>query len=151
MYFPKTISVVYAASPGDWGNVRVVRERSDRIVAEMRRKGLDVRYLLFDDEGHSIRKWHNRLELGRATEAFLATPEWPSMRVTISGERQHRRHRVKKTIDLAARGMGPIRCIGLVLHRLEPSQRGYARSGRRHLLSTRVYSGHRRAVAPTPE
>ena len=53
-------------------DVRVVREHSDRIVEAMEKKGLDVDYIVFDDEGHSIRKWKNRMTLARAMETFLA-------------------------------------------------------------------------------
>ena len=53
-------------------DVRVVRQHSDRIVETMRAKGLDVEYIVFEDEGHSIRRWRNRVELARAMERFLA-------------------------------------------------------------------------------
>jgi dipeptidyl aminopeptidase/acylaminoacyl peptidase len=53
-------------------DVRVVREHSDRIVEVARKKGLDVEYLVFDDEGHAIRKWRNKMTLARAIERFLA-------------------------------------------------------------------------------
>jgi len=53
-------------------DVRVVREHSDRVVAAAREKGLDVDYIVFDDEGHAIRKWENRMTLARAMERFLA-------------------------------------------------------------------------------
>ncbi|MEM7171345.1 MAG: S9 family peptidase, partial [Pseudomonadota bacterium] len=53
-------------------DVRVVREHSDRIVAAMEEKGLEVEYIVFDDEGHSIRNWKNRMTLARAMERFLA-------------------------------------------------------------------------------
>lgn len=53
-------------------DVRVVREHSDRIVAAVEKKGLDVEYIVFDDEGHAIRKWKNRMTLARAIDQFLA-------------------------------------------------------------------------------
>ena len=53
-------------------DVRVVREHSDRIVAAVKDKGLDVDYIVFEDEGHAIRKWKNRITLAKAVEAFLA-------------------------------------------------------------------------------
>ena len=52
-------------------DVRVVREHSDRIVAAVKEKGLDVEYIVFDDEGHAIRNSKNRITLARAIEAFL--------------------------------------------------------------------------------
>lgn len=63
----KPLLVVHGAN-----DVRVVREHSDRIVAAARQKGLDVKYIVFDDEGHGITKWKNRMSLARAIEAFLA-------------------------------------------------------------------------------
>ncbi len=53
-------------------DVRVVRENSDRLVAAMRAAGKSVEYLLFEDEGHSIRKPRNRLTMARRIESFLA-------------------------------------------------------------------------------
>ena len=53
-------------------DVRVVREHSDRIVAAAREKGLDVDYIVFDDEGHSIRRWENKITVAHAAERFLA-------------------------------------------------------------------------------
>ncbi len=53
-------------------DVRVVREHSDRIVAAAREKGLDVAYIVFDDEGHAIRNWQNKMTMARAIEQFLA-------------------------------------------------------------------------------
>ena len=53
-------------------DVRVTRDQSDRIVESARAKGLDVEYIVFDDEGHAIRRWKNRVTLARAIEAFLA-------------------------------------------------------------------------------
>ena len=63
----KPLMVVHGAN-----DVRVVQEHSDRIVDTARGKGLDVEYILFEDEGHAIRRWENRMELARAIEAFLA-------------------------------------------------------------------------------
>lgn len=53
-------------------DVRVVRSHSDRLVAAMRKADLPVKYLVFDDEGHAIRKWQNQITMNRAIEAFLA-------------------------------------------------------------------------------
>lgn len=54
-------------------DVRVVRSHSDRIVEAMQDAGLPVQYILFEDEGHSIRKWQNQMTMNRAVERFLAT------------------------------------------------------------------------------
>ncbi len=45
---------------------------ADDVVAELRRLGRPVEYLLFDNEGHSIRRWRNRLEMWRRIEDTLA-------------------------------------------------------------------------------
>jgi dipeptidyl aminopeptidase/acylaminoacyl peptidase len=53
-------------------DVRVSKQDSDEVVTELRRLGRPVRYLLFNDEGHEIRRWQNRLKMYRAIEDFLA-------------------------------------------------------------------------------
>ena len=54
-------------------DVRVQRQDSDDVVASLRARGQPVEYLLFADEGHSIRKWRNRLAMWRRIEETLAT------------------------------------------------------------------------------
>jgi dipeptidyl aminopeptidase/acylaminoacyl peptidase len=63
----KPLLVVHGAN-----DVRVVRQHSDSIVAAARGNGVDVEYIVFDDEGHAIRKAANRLTFARAMERFLA-------------------------------------------------------------------------------
>jgi dipeptidyl aminopeptidase/acylaminoacyl peptidase len=53
-------------------DVRVSKQDSDEVVAELRRLGRPVQYLLFNNEGHEIRRWQNRLKMYRAIEDFLA-------------------------------------------------------------------------------
>ena len=53
-------------------DVRVVREHSDRIAQAMTKAGLPFEYVVFEDEGHAIRKWQNRLAFARHLEVFLA-------------------------------------------------------------------------------
>ncbi len=53
-------------------DVRVVRAHSDRIAEAMEKADLPFHYIVFDDEGHAIRKWQNRLTVARAAEQFLA-------------------------------------------------------------------------------
>lgn len=53
-------------------DVRVLRQDSDEVVAELQRLGRPVRYMTFADEGHSVRKWRNRLALWREVEDTLA-------------------------------------------------------------------------------
>ena len=42
------------------------------VVAALRARGHPVEYLVFPDEGHSTRKWRNRLEQSRRVEDFLS-------------------------------------------------------------------------------
>ncbi len=53
-------------------DVRVVQPQSDAIVAALRERGVDVDYLLKDDEGHGFVNPGNRIDLYRAAERFLA-------------------------------------------------------------------------------
>ncbi|MEX1167530.1 MAG: prolyl oligopeptidase family serine peptidase, partial [Hydrogenophaga sp.] len=53
-------------------DIRVLRQDSDDVVAGLRQRGAPVQYLLFENEGHSISKWRNRLAMWREVEDFLA-------------------------------------------------------------------------------
>ncbi|MEQ3553871.1 S9 family peptidase [Pseudonocardia nematodicida] len=53
-------------------DVRVVRAESDNIVASLRERGVDVEYLVFDDEGHFIVNPENLVTMFRAADRFLA-------------------------------------------------------------------------------
>ena len=53
-------------------DVRVVRAESDRIVAALRERGVDVEYLVRDDEGHGFDNTENVIEMYRAADRFLA-------------------------------------------------------------------------------
>ena len=54
-------------------DVRVLRQDSDEVVERLRALGRPVEYLSFPDEGHSVRRWRNRLALWRRVEDSLAT------------------------------------------------------------------------------
>lgn len=54
-------------------DIRVLRQDSDDVVAALRQRGHPVDYLLFDNEGHSISKWRNRLAMWRGIEDFFAS------------------------------------------------------------------------------
>ena len=54
-------------------DVRVLKGDSDDVVAALRARGHAVTYRVFADEGHSIRKWPNRLAMWRQIEDHLAT------------------------------------------------------------------------------
>lgn len=53
-------------------DIRVLRQDSDEVVAGLQALGRPVEYLSFPDEGHSVRRWRNRLELSRRVEDTLA-------------------------------------------------------------------------------
>ena len=50
---------------------RVNVDESDQIVEAMKKRGVDVEYLVKDDEGHGFRNEENRFEFYRAMEKFL--------------------------------------------------------------------------------
>jgi dipeptidyl aminopeptidase/acylaminoacyl peptidase len=51
---------------------RVTKQEADQIVAALGERGVQVEYLLKDDEGHGFANPENRLDLYRAMERFLA-------------------------------------------------------------------------------
>jgi dipeptidyl aminopeptidase/acylaminoacyl peptidase len=51
---------------------RVTKPESDNIVAALRDRGVDVEYIVKDDEGHGFANPENRLDLYRAMERFFA-------------------------------------------------------------------------------
>jgi dipeptidyl aminopeptidase/acylaminoacyl peptidase len=53
-------------------DARVKQQESDQIVEAMRNAGKDVEYIIFKNEGHSIRNWQNRVIFYRKLENFLA-------------------------------------------------------------------------------
>lgn len=54
-------------------DIRVLRQDSDDVVTALRGMGRPVEYLLFADEGHSVRRWRNRLEMWRRVEDTLSS------------------------------------------------------------------------------
>lgn len=59
---------------------RVNKDESDQMVAAMKERGVEVEYLVKDNEGHGFRNEENRFEFYRAMEGFLGkhlknTPE----------------------------------------------------------------------------
>jgi dipeptidyl aminopeptidase/acylaminoacyl peptidase len=50
---------------------RVLKVESDEIVEAVRKKGVPVEYLVFDDEGHGFSKKKNRIESSKAILKFL--------------------------------------------------------------------------------
>jgi dipeptidyl aminopeptidase/acylaminoacyl peptidase len=53
-------------------DVRVIKQDSDDVVAALQKLGRPVQYMVFNDEGHSISKWRNRLAMSRAIEDHFA-------------------------------------------------------------------------------
>jgi dipeptidyl aminopeptidase/acylaminoacyl peptidase len=52
---------------------RVLQQESDEIVEAVRKNGVPVEYVLFDDEGHGFRKKENRIKGYKAVRDFLDT------------------------------------------------------------------------------
>jgi dipeptidyl aminopeptidase/acylaminoacyl peptidase len=50
---------------------RVVQQESDQIVASLRERGVDVRYDVYEDEGHGFTKRENQLRAIGDTADFL--------------------------------------------------------------------------------
>jgi dipeptidyl aminopeptidase/acylaminoacyl peptidase len=53
-------------------DVRVAQAESDTIVESLRARGVDVEYLVFDDEGHMFVNPENLITMFRAADRFLA-------------------------------------------------------------------------------
>ncbi|MEU0990317.1 S9 family peptidase [Streptomyces sp. NPDC005953] len=53
-------------------DIRVVKAESDRIVDALRARGVDVEYMVKDDEGHGFLNPDNNIDLFRAADRFLA-------------------------------------------------------------------------------
>lgn len=53
-------------------DVRVVQAESDNIVAALRARGVEVEYMVKEDEGHGFLNPENQIDLFLATERFLA-------------------------------------------------------------------------------
>ena len=45
---------------------------SDQIVGRLRNKGIDVEYMVFDDEGHGFTKYSNLIKALKKSAEFLA-------------------------------------------------------------------------------
>ncbi|MEV1023215.1 S9 family peptidase [Streptomyces sp. NPDC050264] len=53
-------------------DARVVQAESDQIVAALRARGVDVEYMVKEDEGHGFVNAENNIDMYRAAERFLA-------------------------------------------------------------------------------
>jgi dipeptidyl aminopeptidase/acylaminoacyl peptidase len=51
---------------------RVVKEQSDAMVEALKKRGVDVQYMVKDNEGHGFRNEENRFDFYRAMDRFLA-------------------------------------------------------------------------------
>jgi dipeptidyl aminopeptidase/acylaminoacyl peptidase len=54
-------------------DVRVVKEEADNVVEGLRARGVDVEYLVADDEGHGFRNKENLFAMFRAIDRHFAT------------------------------------------------------------------------------
>mgnify|MGYP003370866532 CR=1 FL=1 len=61
---------------------RVNKAESDQMVEALRKRGVDVEYMVKDDEGHGFHNLENRLDFYRAVERFLERYLNPQMPVT---------------------------------------------------------------------
>jgi dipeptidyl aminopeptidase/acylaminoacyl peptidase len=50
----------------------VVAKESEELVAELRKKGEKIELLIFEDEGHDVLKYHNRVPCYNAITDFFA-------------------------------------------------------------------------------
>jgi dipeptidyl aminopeptidase/acylaminoacyl peptidase len=50
---------------------RVVKSESDQIVERIREKGMDVEYMIFEDEGHGFTKYNNQIKALKKSAEFL--------------------------------------------------------------------------------
>jgi dipeptidyl aminopeptidase/acylaminoacyl peptidase len=50
---------------------RVTQQESDQIVEALRRRGVEVEYMVKDNEGHGFQNEENRFDFYRAMEEFL--------------------------------------------------------------------------------
>jgi len=62
---------------------RVVKAESDQIVAELKKRKVDVEYLVLEDEGHGLSKLENKIKVYRLILDFLERHNIP-WRVGIS-------------------------------------------------------------------
>jgi dipeptidyl aminopeptidase/acylaminoacyl peptidase len=53
-------------------DVRVVKAESDNVVERLRARGVDVEYIVKDDEGHGFKNPENVVDMFRSVERFLA-------------------------------------------------------------------------------
>ena len=51
---------------------RVNKDESDQMVAALKKRGVDVEYMVKDNEGHGFHNEENRFEFYGAMEKFLA-------------------------------------------------------------------------------
>ena len=66
----KIVKPLYVAQGAQ--DPRVNKDESDQMVAAMKERGVEVEYLVKDNEGHGFRNEENRFEFYRAMEDFLA-------------------------------------------------------------------------------
>ena len=50
---------------------RVVKKESDMMVEAMRKRGIEVQYMVKDNEGHGFRNQENQFDFYRTMEEFL--------------------------------------------------------------------------------
>jgi len=71
LFFVDSIDIPMLVAQGA-NDPRVKQAESEQVVAAMQQKGIEVEYILFDDEGHGFAKPENRLRFYGMAEQFLA-------------------------------------------------------------------------------
>jgi dipeptidyl aminopeptidase/acylaminoacyl peptidase len=72
LFFSEKISKPLLVIQGA-NDLRAPQSESDFIVARVRKNGTPVEYLIFDDEGHGVRKPENIIETLKTISTFLNT------------------------------------------------------------------------------
>jgi dipeptidyl aminopeptidase/acylaminoacyl peptidase len=63
---PLTLLIIQGAN-----DPRVVKNESDQIVERLRNKGIDIEYMVFEDEGHGFTKYSNLVKALKTSAEFL--------------------------------------------------------------------------------
>jgi dipeptidyl aminopeptidase/acylaminoacyl peptidase len=86
LFFVDNIEIPMLVAQGA-NDPRVKQAESEQIVAAMQEKGIEVEYILFDDEGHGFAKPENRLRFYGLAEQFLAEHLGGRYEPVVGGEK----------------------------------------------------------------
>ena len=51
--------------------LRVAKGESDQIVETLKNKGIDIEYMVFEDEGHGFTKYNNQIKALKKSAEFI--------------------------------------------------------------------------------